>query len=109
MKKSSLVALFLAAIAALLVTLGLRQYRAGAALRQENEALRAEIRQIDSLAADNQRLSNLLAKAQSKTSPQTNDQFRELMKLRGEVGVLRQTASEAAKTVAAQKESPLSG
>lgn len=60
-------------------------------LRQENEALRLKAEKNDQLAAENERLAKLAARASVNQSP-TNEQFRELMKLRGEVGKLRQQA-----------------
>jgi TolA-binding protein len=62
------------------------QNQAQSALRQENAALKAQADQGAALQAENDRLSNQLAQASSQLSP---DQMRELVKLRGEVGVLR--------------------
>ena len=89
------------------------QHQAKAKLHDENALLRAEIEQFASLREENQRLSNLVAKAKPSSSPSTNnDQFRELMKLRGEVAVLRNKASDAQAEAAASKptgESALGG
>ena len=52
----------------------------------ENQALRL---QLTSLAADNESLSNRLQQV-GTVSPLARDQFRELLRLRGEVGMLRQ-------------------
>src|SRR5204863_4557037 len=51
------------------------------------------------LSAENKRLSNLVA--QTNSSCLSSDQFSELMKLRGEIGLLRQDASEVARLRAA--------
>jgi hypothetical protein len=51
--------------------------------------------QIAELSAENQRLSTLVAQAES--SSLSGDQIRELMRLRGEIGRLRQSAREAAR------------
>lgn len=58
-------------------------------LREENASLRQQLAQIDQLAAENERLSKLVVATSSAPAP-TNDQFREMLKLRGEVGRLRQ-------------------
>ena len=55
------------------------------------------------LSADNERLSNLVARA---ASPQAlpPDQFRELLRLRGQIGVLRQGVAEQAQLKAANQQ-----
>ena len=74
------------------------QHRSQTQLRDENEALRRQVREMQGLAAENTRLSNQIAMAKRSTPAGTNEQFKELMKLRGEVGVLRQEkASPASK------------
>jgi RNA polymerase sigma factor (sigma-70 family) len=89
------------------------QHQAKAKLHDENASLRAEVEQVANLREENQRLSNLVAKARPASSPSTNnDQFRELMKLRGEVAVLRNKANDALSAAEAAKptgESALSG
>jgi hypothetical protein len=65
-------------------------------LRDENRALRQQVEQLTPLQAENGRLSNLLAQANSGPAP-TGDQLIELMKLRGEVGVLRGQTNELGK------------
>jgi RNA polymerase sigma factor (sigma-70 family) len=69
------------------------QHQAGRKARDENQALQ---QQIASLAADNQSLSNRLQQAGSAPTL-ADDRFRELLRLRGEVGVLRQATNAAAK------------
>src|SRR5687767_13122114 len=76
-------------IVAVLAVLLVIQHQAQTKIRDENAALRQQLAQIDQLAAENQRLANLAAAASSAPAP-TNDQFREVLKLRGEVGRLRQ-------------------
>ena len=63
------------------------QYQAQLQSREENESLRKQLEQMVRLEADNERLSNLVAQANSQLP---NEQFMELLKLRGEVGLLRQ-------------------
>jgi RNA polymerase sigma factor (sigma-70 family) len=62
-------------------------------LRTENQSLQ---RQIAQLQADNENFSNRLADT-SDTRKLSDDQFNELLKLRGEVGMLRQQANEVAR------------
>jgi hypothetical protein len=64
------------------------QHQAQVQLHEENDSLR---RQLDQLEMDNERLSNLVAQANSALP---NEQFIELLKLRGEVGLLRQQTKE---------------
>ena len=56
--------------------------------REENQALRQQVDQLAGLEAENDRLSNLVARAHSAPSL-GDDQLRELLRLRGEVGMLR--------------------
>ena len=60
--------------------------------RQNSELLQEQAARLAELAAENQRLSNLVAQARTTALPE--DQFRELLRLRGEIGPLRQAASE---------------
>ena len=62
-------------------------------LGEENRALRRQLDQMDGLIADNERLSNLVAQASGSQSL-TDDQLRELLRLRGEAGVLREQRQE---------------
>jgi hypothetical protein len=72
---------------------GLMQRQADARLRAENDALRQQLEQASELATENARLSNLVALAQA---PQrgSGGQLNELLRLRGEVGRLRQQSKE---------------
>ncbi|MFO1502047.1 MAG: sigma-70 family RNA polymerase sigma factor [Verrucomicrobiota bacterium] len=94
----------------LTVPLALQQ-RQKSQLQEETVALRSQLEELHSLKRENQRLSNLLARAASPSDESAADpkQVQELMKLRGEVGVLRKTASEAAAAASSRQVSPLSG
>ncbi len=63
-------------------------------LRERDELLQQQGEQIAQLASDNERLSNTLVKA---TTPDSSAQASELLKLRGELGLLRRQTSEVAK------------
>src|SRR5476649_1763872 len=72
------------------------QRQAQEKLRAEDESLQQQIAQ---LKADKENLSNLAAQTKNSQSL-PNEQFNELLKLRGEVGVLRQQLeSQKAQTV----------
>src|SRR5438445_10174822 len=71
--------------------------------RREREALsQQQARQFAELSAQNKYLSNLVA--QMQTSSLSSDQFRELIKLRGEVSRLRHGASVVARLQAARQQ-----
>jgi RNA polymerase sigma factor (sigma-70 family) len=78
------------------------QNRAQTALRAENETLRQQAGEIDRLTAENERLAKLAA-ARPSAAPGTNDQFREVLKLRGEVGRLRKESASVAAALAEPK------
>ena len=83
-------------VVASLVTPFALQHQAQAKLRDQNEGLRQQADQLAELQKDNARLSNLLASTKSShTVP--NEQFREVLRLRGEIGRL-QTVLELAKS-----------
>jgi predicted nuclease with TOPRIM domain len=69
------------------------QHKALIALREENESLRKQLEQIDTLKTENESLSNLLAQANASI----NEPSDELLKLRGEVGTLRNQMDDLAK------------
>ena len=71
------------------------QHSAQVKCRERDELLRQQTERLAELSAENHRLSNLVAQAES--SALSTDQFRELLRLRGELGQLRQTVSEIAK------------
>src|SRR5262245_22116692 len=60
-----------------------------ARMRGKDEALVEQTARVAQLEAENERLSNLVASATS-SAPQRSEPSRELLRLRGEVGVLRQ-------------------
>ena len=74
-----------------------------AKLREKAEAARLQAEQIAQVSAANERLSNQVAQA---GSPQvlSPDQLRELLRLRGQIGGLRQTAQEQAQLEAANQQ-----
>ena len=73
------------------------QHQAQNKLRDENQSLQQQIAQ---LKTDNANFSNQLANV-GDPKKLSDDQFNELLKLRGEVGVLRRQASEAEEQKAA--------
>jgi hypothetical protein len=88
--------------AGLAVCLALER-RASLKLEQENSGLRQRLSQMDKLAAENQRLSNLIAEANglpartsrpAEASLAADDPANELVRLRGEVEALRQQSKE---------------
>jgi hypothetical protein len=62
-------------------------------LAVEHKALEQQLDQMAGLVAENERLSNLVAQA-NRSQSLPDDQSRELLRLRGEVGVLRRQAKE---------------
>lgn len=87
--KLSISAILVAGAATALVA----QHQAQEKLRSENEGLRQQLTQME---ADNQNLSNRLVSA-GDSQGLNSDQLNELLKLRGEVGVLRQQTNELGK------------
>src|SRR5207249_10519335 len=86
------------AAAGLVIYLALER-QASRKLERENNGLRQRLSQMDELAAENQRLSNLVAEANglpsrpnrlAEVSPATDDPSKELVRLRGEVEALRE-------------------
>jgi hypothetical protein len=63
-------------------------------LGEENKALRQQLGQMAGLVAENERLTNVVAQADRSPSL-PDDQLKELLRLRGEVGVLRKQGKEA--------------
>ncbi|MGO8926930.1 MAG: hypothetical protein ACLQU3_08590 [Limisphaerales bacterium] len=72
-------------------------------LREKAEASRQQAEQIGRLSAENERLSNLLAHNGSSDTL-SPEQLRELLRLRGQIGLLRQTAREQADLEAANEQ-----
>ena len=71
------------------------QHSAQAKWRERNELLEQQAGRLAELSTENQRLSSLVAQAESSSLP--SEQLRELLRLRGELGRLRQSMSEIAK------------
>jgi hypothetical protein len=69
------------------------EHQTGLGLREENAKLRQQLGQMTGLAAENERLTRLLAETRRPQSL-SDDQLRELLRLRGEVGVLREQSKE---------------
>jgi hypothetical protein len=72
------------------------QHQSEARLREENQALRQRIGQVDQIAAENERLSNLVVQAKGSASL-SREQMSELLRLRGEAGGLRLEGKELKK------------
>src|SRR5437764_10894386 len=69
--------------------------RAQARLRDQDEALRQQADRLAGLQTEHERLSNLLARGEgSRTIP--DEQFKEVLRLRGEVGRLQAAVQELA-------------
>src|ERR1039458_8956353 len=96
------------ALAAVLVGSGILlvfEHQATTKLREKNQAMQQQVEQVGRLGEENQRLSNLVAQASNPASlPQ--DQLRELLRLRGEVGPLRRQKAEGEKLRAENSRSP---
>ncbi|MGI8966407.1 MAG: hypothetical protein ACR2H1_10030 [Limisphaerales bacterium] len=75
-----------ALLVASLATILIIQHQSQAKLRDENKSLRAQVDQLAQLTPENERLSKLVAQGNNSLA---KDQLSELLKLRGEVGVLR--------------------
>ena len=90
MKTKTVILSVLCFIAALAVSIWVAVgYQTRLRLEEENQGLRQQVDQMAELVAENERLSNLVAHA-SQSQPLSDDQMRELLRLRGEVGALRQ-------------------
>ena len=77
-----------------LATLWVIQHQAQINLREENESLQQRLDQMNQLEAENERLSNLVARANGSLS---DEQLKDLLRLRSEVGSLRQQTNELAR------------
>jgi len=94
MKAKGLILSVLCAVAAVGVTIWLaEEHQARLRLGQENQALRQQLSRLAGLVAENERLSNILAQAKSPPSL-PDERLKELLRLRGEAGVLRQQGKE---------------
>jgi len=92
-------------VASLLMPL-LIHHKAQARLRDQDEALRQQTNQLAKLREKNQKLSNQFAQPKNSQLIR-NGQFSELLKLRGEVGRLRNRAQELTKIAAIREEEAL--
>ena len=94
MKAKSIILSILCTTAAVGVAIWLGVgHRARLRLGEENTALRQQLEQMGGLVAENARLSNLVAQAKSSQSL-PDERLKELLRLRGEVGALRQQGKE---------------
>jgi hypothetical protein len=79
------------------------QHRHQVEVREENPALRLQAEQLGQFAAENARLSNLVVRSsQVRTLPDAPSS--ELLRLRGEVGMLREQNQELAKRLVEQQQ-----
>ena len=69
------------------------EHQARLRLGKERAILERQSKQVAGLAAENERLSNLVARV-DRAQSLPDDQSRELLRLRGEVGLLRQQSKE---------------
>jgi hypothetical protein len=78
------------------------QYRSEVKLREENQSLRLQLDKQAEMAAENERLANIIATtAQAQSNLLPKDELNELLRLRGEVGRLRAESRELANLKAA--------
>jgi len=95
-----------AIVIASVVTPLMVQQQAQARLRSQDEALRQQRDQVAKLRGTNPKLSNQFAQPKS-SQLLPNDQLSELLKLRGEVGLLRNRTQELTKIAAIREEEAL--
>jgi RNA polymerase sigma factor (sigma-70 family) len=79
------------------------QHQTESKMRDENQSLRQQVAEAALLVADNESLSNRLRQASAAPSL-ADDQFRELLRLRGEVGRLRQQTNLLGKLAAENRQ-----
>lgn len=107
MTKLKFAALTAVAVAAVTTPMVL-QRQAQEKLRVENESLRQQVEQQTQLAAENERLSALIAQtAQTNTQAVPKEQLSELLRLRAEVARLRTESQEVAALKKAQAHNPV--
>lgn len=92
-----------ALVVAGLVTPLVIQHQSVRKLREANRTLAAQNRQLADSQTEHDRLTNLLAQAEQKKSL-SEKQLRELLRLRGEVSLLRKESQELAKLRTERKE-----
>jgi hypothetical protein len=111
MKTNSVIIGMSAVLVAVLAAVLLLQHRNESKLRDQNEALKAQVQQMDQLRTDNQRLSNLVSRVALDATPaaaKSNDGSKEVLRLRGEVGRLKQEQALDAAARKTNAASPLS-
>jgi hypothetical protein len=86
-------AVLIAVMAASVATPLALRHRAQAEWREKDALWRQQAGQLEAASAENRRLSDLVAQVKSSSSA-SNGQLGELLRLRGELGQLRQTVSE---------------
>jgi RNA polymerase sigma factor (sigma-70 family) len=94
--QKALVAIAFAAAVATPLTI---QHNAQVKLRSENRALRQQVDDLAQLTTENERRSNLAAQSTQSAAP-PGEPSRELLRLRGQVGLLRQQNQGLAKLLA---------
>ena len=94
MKVNSVISsvLSIAAVVGLAIWLAL-EHQARLRLGEEHRTLEQQLKQLAGLIAENEQLSNLVARA-NRPQSLPDDQSRELLRLRGEAGVLRRQSKE---------------
>jgi RNA polymerase sigma factor (sigma-70 family) len=93
LQKALVSAAIVAAVTAIPVVV---QHQAQLKLREQNQALRQQGERVALLAAENERLSNLVALAKGSEALAA-DRLAELLRLRGELGSLRDQTNELAR------------
>jgi RNA polymerase sigma factor (sigma-70 family) len=100
LKTSGIATIIVASIAAPFLV----QHAAQARLNEENTTWQLQSNQLARIAEDNLHLANALAKKNVQSLP--DSQFRELLRLRGEVGNLKSQAQELISAAAATPKTP---
>src|SRR3989442_10996380 len=95
MTKSKIIFTGVIVVAALMTSL-LIQRRAQAKLRENDTLLRQQDNQLAELAAENQRLSNLVVQTKTNRATAPDDRAAELAQLRAKIEALRQQTNQLA-------------
>jgi RNA polymerase sigma factor (sigma-70 family) len=82
------------------------QHRAQVRLDEVNETLRQQTARNNELTSENQRLAKLPAAKEPVAPRPPDDQYRELMRLRGEIGALRRETAQLRAEAAARTNAP---
>src|SRR5690348_11456795 len=100
MKPASAIPRFVLPVLAAVLAIGLAAQReARVKAGAEHTALEQQLETLQSIAAENAQLSNLVARA-SVAKPLPDDDSRELLRLRGEVTTLRQQTADLGSVLA---------